>query len=318
MLQLRHFYWNRHVVRIDRVSERVGVPTDDLYLMNRETYPDTLTILINEDDRMNTARQIDNTKTLFERTGIRFNDMALKSLKRHCPNLAEFDLDQLTPTGPNETVTEQDVLSVFSANKAVPKEQFVPNESFKDLESENLSEPDEHRLFAQLRKCDTKQLDRFVSREHDALQQAYQRMVNSAFWVAMVLNAPQGDMKYLPRQEEVEAAAGWIVEGIDFYCYDGQATRDRDPGRKSLSSKQYELVSGNADTFMERLEHVNDLRAVGFTVETSFEDEYNAVKADRLDRMRQRELDDQRAMDNRMAARATAREEVKQKLAGIL
>jgi len=317
-MKLSCFFWEKHVVYADSISERTGVPVDDLYLMNPETTQDILSQLIAEENTMQTARFTDNVKSLFDRTGIRFNDASLRYLKQHCGDLTSFDLETLVPTGPNETVTEQDVTSAFSTTKVLDQTTFKDLESWEDPPKDEPKNDGTHPLFAQLAKCDDKQLSRFVDREHAALQMAYGRIINSAFWIAMIMEAPQGDMKYMPTANETRAAINWAVEGIDFYCYDGQGTRDRDPSRKSLSSKQYDIVNGNAENVLAALEHVNDLRAVGFQVENSFEDEYNITKARQLDKIRDRELMEQRAHDNRMAARATASRNVAEKLAGII
>jgi hypothetical protein len=311
MARLNRFYWEKNVVSAQAVADRVGVPFEDLYIINREIIPDLLTQLIEAEDIMITAKLTDNPNTLFDRTGIRFNEHSLKLLKQMAGDLTKINLEDLTPTGPNETITELDIKTHFTGKDTAMNE--VTN-AFADLE--DMDAQPTHPLLKQLSQCDNAALNRFCNRLNEQLQFAYGRAVSSALWIATLLHEGR-DFDYIPDVNETRNAMAIALEGVELYAFNREFEAN-DPGRKSLSGAQWNMLTGNTEQCVQHIQTINDLRAVGFEVESSFEDAYNAARADRIQRQRDRAAQELNREQAKKGALDRAHQQTLKNLEGIV
>lgn len=294
--------WARRV-NADQISERTGVPTEQLYIMNQDTAPDPLDLLIQQEDDMSQPQTItltDNVNTIHDRTGILFTDEGLKTFKKKCNDLSSYDITLFVGTGADGAINKADVMQNFptqpngtegtqaSPDPSIPiiGQPLVLTEALRDMLDEDM-------------------------------QRSYSQMVRGSLWVATMLDESR-DFDFIPDIDQTRNAAAQAITGVSNYAYNGAVTDQRDPSRKSLSDGQWNMLESNAETVLRAIERINILKGAGFIPHHSFEEEYDVARSDRMKKQNERaEQERLRAQRNENAMR-NATEQVKSSLEGLL
>ena len=283
------------VVNAEIIAHRVGIPFEDLRIVNQQTAPDPLTLLIQEEE-LNmepvTITLTDNVKTIESRCGVRFAEDALKLFKQKAVPLNTFDISTLISTGPNDTITTWDIQQVFKSQ-----------ETRGGNEKPDPSIPQPQQLTW------TPEFIEFVDWY---LQDMSQRMYKAAFWTASLLFAPQGDFDFTPSPEMVQKSVG-ISRTIGYadnnnlcaYAYNGDKYPDVMPGKR-LSKKQYDMLKNSAKTVQTLYPHIKACKTTGFKVHASVVDMHNDVLVGREMNKQNKE----RAVRNAIEAQLKANEQL--------
>jgi hypothetical protein len=269
---------------LESILEKAGVGIESSWLLNSETAPDPLQQLISEEESiMQTIKYSDNVKQIYDRTGIRFSDEAIKELRRFCKDYTNLDITQFVPTGRDNTITVADIRKHYEGDgSATNPDPSTP--SVRDLKKTLTEEA--------------------IARIDQIYQDWAYKLVNKAYLVAsMYHGADRRVFNYVPEFDEVmhmidnsmlfglntkgEYESGGTYDDMVF-CYD-QVERSDHFGKVGVSTKQYATICDNAQGILELDEDLELFAKSGFQVHKSFEEIYLEVKQNSEDRRKQRE-----------------------------
>ena len=288
--------WAHQFVQADAISDRTGVPTSDLYLMNQSWAPDPLELLLeNEAMEPKFARFTDTAQNLRDRLDINFTDDGLKTLRQMLTerNIAydKFDLSRLTPTGPDESITPFDVSTVLA-----PRPQKVGPQPGDVVEL----------------------TERTIDIMTTNAQELYLKLVYSGTWVASMLK--EGfDPDYIPDITDTENAIAVALEGVESYAYNRDAEGSiNDPSRKGLTGSAWNILESHSTTVVRNMANLDALEDLGFFPSTSYEDAFSAAYQSRLTSKENRGMRQTMREQRFAGAAASAREAVKAKVGKLL
>lgn len=115
-------------------------------------------------------------------------------------------------------------------------------------------------------------------------QKSYTSMVRAGNWIGTLLSETT-EMDYIASLEETMHGIVQAINGVENYAYNRELS-ETDPTRVAVSGGQWEFLSNMATQVIEMDKRLDTLESAGFIPHNSFEQEYNAIRSERIEKKR--------------------------------